>query len=217
MPPPNLGATPTPTTVDIEEKVSPTPSKPAAGSIDQLAREWAALNTDEAASVMPPPNVVATPTPTTVDVKEEVPPISPKPATGSMDQLAREWAAINADEIASVMASKHGARSPTKIAPNEKPIPIPPKQSAGSMDQLAREWAARNTDDAPSVMPPNLGVTPTATKVEPKEKAAPTTPKPAAGSMDQLGRDWAARNTDEVLSVMPPNLVSTPTSITEAE
>ena len=214
MPPPNLGATPPPTTVDVKKKVAPVPPKQAAGAMDQLAREWAALNTDEAASVMPPPNLGATPTPTTVDVKEKVPPIPPKPASGSMDQLAREWAAINAEETASVMASKLGAPSPTKIAPKEKPIPIPPKQS---MDQLAREWAARNTDDAASVMPPNLGVTPAATKVEPKEKAAPTTPKPAADSMDQLARDWAARNTDEVLSVMPPNLGSTPTPITKAE
>ena len=127
---------------EVTELVPMPPPELAVGSMDQLAREWAAINTDKVASVMPPPNLGAATTPTTVEVKEKVPVIPPKPAAGSIDQLAREWAALNTDEAAfSVMPPNLGATPTTTTAmPKEKSGPTPPRPDAGSMDQLCQEW-----------------------------------------------------------------------------
>ena len=94
-----------------------------------------------------------------------------------MDQLAREWAAINTDEGTSVMPHDLGATStPTIIEPQNtaQASPMSPRPSEGSMDKPAREWTAMNIDEAKPFLSPGIGLA--LTEFQPKRTLSNSNP-----------------------------------------
>ena len=182
------------------------PATPASSvTIEDLAREWGAMNQDHDTSSDTP--TMTTPTSSPPFQKEaKVSPSEPPAAPVSsvtMDDLAREWGAMNSDhDTTSQVAFPTATWTPeTKPVPEESPVVTPP--SSGTMDDLAREWGAMNRDHDTSTTTTR---TTEFTVVEELEEKLP--PPSSSMTMDDLAREWGAMNCDHDSSASSADLTA---------
>ena len=167
----------------------------------ELAAQWAATNSDKS-----PSNGASAPSP------------QASSSGATMDDLAKQWAAMNADsDSASTNPSTVSIPAPVPPSPTTmndlaamKSSPSAPAPSASvSMDELAAQWAARNADtDASS--------TATSARINGSMPAAPPAVAPQSTSSASVPSRAAAPSRAPVASKPPTKTAAKAASPTKS-